>query len=104
MGYSVVATPSFDARLDEAIRYRIENVGARSARALLDTYGNVCKDLSAMPRMGRPANSPNTEDARDLRWVLVDSYVAVYRVDEPAQAVILVDLFFGGSDWQEWLD
>lgn len=103
MGYSVAATPSFDARLDGAIRYRIENVGTRSARALLDAYDNVCKDLSAMPRMGKPANSPNTEDTRDLRWVLVDSYVAVYRVDEPAQAVILVDPFFGGSDWQKRL-
>ena len=102
MAYSVVESPSFHARLAEAFRFRIEYYGRKSARKLMNAKDQVVSRLSAMPLSGTLVNQESDGDAqRSLRWMRIDSYIAVYHVDEGRQIVVFVDLFSAGSNWRE---
>ena len=99
MAYEVVATAEFDALLDEAVGFRIDNYGLRSARRLLDAIDKLGDYLSDNPSMGRLVVD-DADDAASLRWVRVDSYIAVYRFHEDRRQVVLLKLLSATSNWR----
>jgi hypothetical protein len=42
-----------------------------------------------------------TAETCPLRWVRVDSYIAVYRADPDARTVVLLTLFHATSNWRK---
>ena len=99
MAYEVVATEEFDALLDEAIAFRIDNYGLRNARRLLDAIDKLGDYLSDNPFMGRLVVD-ECDDRAPLRWVRVDSYIAIYRVHEDRRQVALLKLLSATSNWR----
>lgn len=99
MAYEVVATAEFDALLDEAVAFRVDNYGLRSARKLLDAIDKLDGYLADSPFMGRLVDD-NADGAEPLRWVRVDSYIAVYRVHEDRRQVALLKLLSATSNWR----
>ena len=99
MAYEVVATAEFDALLDEAVAFRIDNYGLRSARRLLDAIDKLGDYLSDNPSMGRLVVD-DADDAEPLRWVRTDSYIAIYRFHEDRGQVVLLKLLSATSNWR----
>ena len=99
MAYEVVATAEFDALLDEAVGFRIDNYGLRSARRLLDAIDKLGDYLSDNPSMGRLVVD-ECDDLEPLRWVRADSYIAIYRVHEDRRQVALLKLLSATSNWR----
>ena len=99
MAYRIAESNSFAARLEEAFRYRIENVGRASARRLANRYEKVCQRLKTMP-LSYPLVDTNGADDT-LRWVKIDAFIVVYRVDNAHGVVNLLDLFYASSNWRE---
>ena len=99
MAYKVVATAEFDALLDEAVAFRIDNYGLRSARRLLDAIDKLGDYLSDNPSMGRLVVD-DADDAEPLRWVRTDSYIAIYRFHEDRGQVVLLKLLSATSNWR----
>ena len=99
MAYEVVATEEFDALLDEAIAFRIDTYGLRNARRLLDAVDKLGTHLADYPFMGRLVIDED-DDAEPLRWVRVDSYIAIYRVHEDCRQVALLKLLSATSNWR----
>lgn len=101
MGYEVVTTAEFEACLNEAVSFRIENYGMRSARRLLDAVDSSTELLSTMPAMGHYVDRDSNALAPDaLRWIRIDNYFAVYRVITREEVVVLLKLFFATSNWR----
>lgn len=103
MAYKVRITTEFEALLDEAVSFRVDNYGLRSARRLLDSVDEACELLASMPHMGSLLEQPTSSSSRKgtLRWVKVDSYIAVYRVHDERQEVALLKLFRAASNWRK---
>lgn len=102
MAYDVVATPEFDERLGQAISYRIDNYGKKSARRLTEQLESVASLLAATPRMGSLVEQEDDETRPDaLRWVRIGPYLAVYRVHDDSQTVALLMLFSASSNWRK---
>ena len=99
MAFEVVATAEFDALLDEAVAFRVDNYGLRSARRLLDAVDKLSVFLADNPHMGRLVDDA-ADGAEPLRWMRADSYIAVYRVHEDRNQVALLKLFFATSNWR----
>lgn len=99
MAYEVVATAEFDALLDEAVAFRVDNYGLRSARKLLDAIDKLDGYLADSPFMGRLVDD-NADGAESLRWVRADSYIAIYRVHEDRRQVALLKLLSATSNWR----
>ena len=99
MAYEVVATAEFDALLDEAVAFRIDNYGLRSARRLLDAIDKLGDNLAGNPFIGRLVVD-DVDDADALRWVRADSYIAIYRVHEDCGQVVLLKLLSATSNWR----
>ena len=99
MVYEVVATAEFDALLDEAVAFRVDNYGLRSARRLLDSIDKLGDLLAGNPNMGRLVID-EADTADSLRWVRTDSYIAIYRVHEERRQVALVKLLSATSNWR----
>lgn len=99
MAYEVVATEEFDALLDEAIAFRIDNYGLRNARRLLDAVDKLGDYLSDNPSIGRLVVD-ECDDRELLRWMRVDSYIAIYRVHEDRRQVALLKLLSATSNWR----
>lgn len=101
MAYEVVATAEFDAQLDEAVTFRIDNYGMRSARRLLDGIDHVAGLLSGTPGMGSILERDDAAGVDEgLRWTKADSYIVVYRVHRRARQVALLKLFAASSNWR----
>jgi plasmid stabilization system protein ParE len=102
MGYDVQASEEFAARLDEAVAYRADNYGLRSARRLVDSVDATQELLAGSPLIGALVDSDaQTAETCPLRWVRVDSYIAVYRADPDARTVVLLTLFHATSNWRK---
>ena len=99
MAYEVVASDEFNALLDEAVAFRVDNYGLRSARRLLNAVDNLSDHLADNPHMGRVVGD-DADDATPLRWVRVDTYIAVYRVHENHEQIVLLKLFSATSNWR----
>lgn len=101
MAYEIKSTAEFDACLDEVVAFRVNNYGLRSARRLLDAVDAAGALLADNPNMGSLVNNePSAKESSPLRWVRVDSYIAVYRVCDAKQTVYLLKLFHGSSNWR----
>lgn len=101
MTYNVVSTAEFDAALNEALAYRIDTRGKRSARRLLEDVEGQSNLLSTTPRMGALVNQSEENPAPDsLRWIRMDSYMAVYRVHDEKCLVALEKLFYATTNWR----
>lgn len=101
MAYEVIATAEFGVLLDEAVSFRVDNYGLRSARRLLDNVDKVRELLSQTPCMGALVDDSVSEGERTgLRWVRMDSYIVVYRVRQDRQEAVLLKLFHGSSNWR----
>ena len=101
MGCEVQVSEEFAARLDEAVAYRVNNYGLRSARKLIDSVDAIRNLLVGSPLMGALVDSDaQTTDTRPLRWVRVDSYIAIYRADPDTQTAVLLTLFNATSNWR----
>ena len=99
MAYEVVATAEFDALLDEAVAFRVDNYGLRSARRLLDAIDKLGDYLADSPFMGRLVDD-DAHGSESLRWIRADSYIAVYRVHEDRGQVALLKLLSATSNWR----
>lgn len=99
MAYEVVATAEFDALLDEAVAFRVDNYGRRSARRLLDSIDKLGNHLASKPFMGRLVDD-DADGAESLRWVRADSYIAIYRVHEEHGEIALIKLLSATSNWR----
>ena len=99
MAYEVVASAEFDALLDEAVAFRVDNYGHRSAKRLLDAIDKLGDNLAVSPFMGRLVDD-DSDTAESLRWIRVDSYIAVYRVRKERGQVALLKLLFATSNWR----
>lgn len=99
MAYEVVATAEFDTLLDEAVAFRVDNYGLRSARKLLDAIDKLNSHLIDNPFMGRVVDD-NADGVESLRWVRADSYIAVYRVHKDRKQVALLKLLSATSNWR----
>lgn len=102
MAYDVLTTPTFEGRLNQAVAWRVENVGTRSAARLLDDIDRVMERLAAFPASGADART-RTPEGLPLRWAMAGSYVVAYVIHEEERAVQLVDLFHDGEDWRRRL-
>ena len=101
MAYSVIATAEFDALLSEAVAFRIENYGLRSAKRLLDDVDGVCELLGNNPLVGRVVNDKDDRhSASALRWIRMGTYIAIYRVHESGQEIALLKLLSASSNWR----
>ncbi len=101
MGCEVQTSEEFTARLDEAVAYRVDNYGLRSARRLIDSVDAIRELLAESPLMGALVDGDaQTSDTHPLRWVRIDSYIAIYRADPNTQAVVLLTLFYATSNWR----
>ena len=101
MGCEVQVSEEFAGRLDEAVAHRVDNYGPRSARKLIDSVDAIRNLLVESPLMGALVDSDaQTTDTRPLRWVRVDSYIAIYRADPETQTVVLLTLFHATSNWR----
>ncbi len=101
MGCEVQVSEEFAGRLDEAVAYRVNNYGLRSARKLIDSVDAIRNLLVGSLLMGALVDSDaQTTDTRPLRWVRVDSYIAIYRADPDAKTVVLLTLFYATSNWR----
>ena len=101
MDCEVLPSEEFAARLDEAIAYRVDNYGLRSARKLVNSVDAIRELLAKSPLMGALVDSDaRTTDTRPLRWVRIDSYIAIYRANPDAQTVVLLTLFYATSNWR----
>lgn len=101
MPYEVKATAEFDACLDEAVAYRVDNYGLRSARRLLDAVDETSGLLAGSPLLGSPVDTNSSEVLADrLRWMRIDSYIAIYRADEDSHVAYLLKLLHGSSNWR----
>ena len=65
MAYEVVASDEFNALLDEAVAFRVDNYGLRSARRLLNAVDNLSDHLADNPHMGRVVDD-DADDATPL--------------------------------------
>lgn len=102
MAFRVVESPSYHARLSEAVAYRVENYGRTNARKLLNAHRRAVESLEGMPFMGSVVSLTDESPSKDtLRWIRINSYIAVYRVFHDEQRVLLVDLFHTSSNWRE---
>ncbi len=99
MTFEVVASAEFNALLDEAVAFRIDNYGLRSARKLLNAVDNLSDHLADNPHMGRVVED-DADDATPLGWVRVDSTIAAYPVHENHEQVALLKLFSATSNWR----
>ena len=101
MIFSVVTTPEFDTRLEEAVKHRIELHGLRSARMLLDDFEASSERLAMTPRMGAKIESTEKRAEKDaLRWIRIASYIATYRIHSDKKQVVLLGLFYATSNWK----
>ena len=101
MPYEVKTTAEFDACLSEAVAYRVDNYGLRSARRLLDAVDETSGLLAGSPLCGSPVDTnPSDVLAACLRWTRIDSYIAIYRADEDSRVVYLLKLLHGTSSWR----
>lgn len=102
MVFEVRASEEFAARLNEAVAYRADIYGLRSARKLIDSVDAMRELLGGSPHMGALVEADaQTVDDHPLRWVRVDSYIAVYRADPGARSVVLLTLFHANSNWRK---
>ncbi len=100
-GVEVQVSEEFAVRLDEAVAYRVDNYGLRSARKLIDSVDAIRKLLVGSPLMGALVDSDaQATDTRPLRWVRVDSYIAIYRAGRDTQTLVLLTLFYVTSNWR----
>lgn len=99
MAYEVVATAEFDALLDEAVAFRVDNYGLRSARRLPDAIDRLDGYFAENPFMRRLVDD-SANGTESLRWVRADSYIAVYRVREQRRQVALLKLLSATSNWR----
>ena len=101
MGCEVIVTAEFSSHVDTAVTYRADNYGLRSARRLLDSIQRTCALLSSSPAMGSLVDRDSDPSADgELRWVRMDTYIAVYRSYEERGEVVLLKLFYGTSNWR----
>ena len=69
-------------------------MGPSSAARLLDAYDALVVTVGEFPLMaGGVEGAP-------YRWRALESYVAVYAVDETARRVTLMRLFHVSADWR----
>jgi len=101
MACKVVTSAGFDERFEFAVEYRLEYVGRRSAQKLVKALEEATSLLEQTPLVGalvdRDSDEPQPED---LRWVVVDSYIAVYRHHADDGMVMLEDIFYSSEDWR----
>ena len=104
MACRVITTEEYESRLETAAVFRLENYGRASALALLDREEDVEALLASMPFVGSTIErfSDEIPDGA-LRWIKVESYVAVYRYSKLHSLVTLEGLFYGSSDWRRAL-
>lgn len=100
MAYSVVEAAPFSERFEAAFEYRLETVGLRSARNLLDEHDKIVVLPQGTPRCGSLIGR-QPEGIRDPRWIRLGPYIAVYHVDEKAERVIMLDPFFRSENWRK---
>lgn len=101
MAYSVVAAAEFDTHLNEAVAFRVDNHGLRSAKKLLDDFDATCELLGSNPLMGRVVNDEDgPRSVSALRWIRLGAYIAIYRVNEERQEIVLLKLFSATSNWR----
>ncbi len=101
MDFEVVATAEFEALLGEAASFRADNYGLRSVRKLLDAVDKTSELLSANPYIGGLVEKDVDKPSPDaLRWIKVDSYIAIDRVHDEARVVALLKLFYANSNWR----
>ena len=104
MAYSVVTSPVYDGRFDQAFLHRLTYFGANSAKRLLDEQDRIASLLETMPRMGALLDQSVDVAAEDaLRWVHIDHYIAVYQPHSDTETVVLSDLFHEEEDWRQRL-
>ena len=100
MAYSVVEAAPFSERPEAAFEYRLETVGLRSARNLLDEHDKIVVLPQGTPRCGSLIGR-QPEGIGDPRWIRLGPYIAAYRVDEKAERVIMLDPFFRSENWRK---
>lgn len=104
MAYSVVTSPAYDERFEQAFLHRLTYFGANSAKRLLDEQDRITALLETMPRMGALLDQSGDVAVDDaLRWVCVDHYIAVYQPHSDTETVVLSDLFHEEEDWRQRL-
>ncbi len=104
MVYEIRSTAEFGACLDEAVAFRVNNYGLRSARRLLDAVDEAGELLADTPFVGALVDSEFVATSTNLlRRIRIDSYIAVYRVCDELRAVNLLKLFYGSFNWRKWV-
>lgn len=102
MAYDVVATSLFEADLDSAVAYYLEQAGPRSAARFLDKYDAFRGLVAALPGHGSPVGDSG------LRWRQLGMFVMVYSVrpvkpesqsGERGGTVTLLRLYYVSQGW-----
>lgn len=101
MGCRVVISPGYEQRFDLAVGWRMTYYGANSAQRLLEAQERAEMLLSTTPLMGALVDGDSELSAsEDLRWIMVDAYVAIYRSHLGEGVIVLEDLFHSSEDWR----
>lgn len=100
MAYSISTAAFYDARFEEAVLWRIENAGRVSARCLVEAQEHVESLVSDNPNMGAQLDKNGEVGNKGLRWVLVDTLVAVYEVFPESESLVFEELFHPRENWR----
>lgn len=97
----VVTSYSFDERFKLAVEYRLGYVSIRSAQKLIAALERAITLLAQTPYIGALVGKESSEpQPEDLRWLVLDSYILVYRPHAAKSIVMLEDIFYSSEDWR----
>lgn len=103
MAYEVFLTPAAESDLARILDYLNSQFDSPQAVGdFLDKYADVCDELAEHPQMYSYAQAPELQ-VRGYRRFLIGKYVALYRVREEQQQIVIARIFHGTQDYTKYI-
>lgn len=97
--YCVDVLPLAQSDIDGALKYiAVELVNPKAALDLLDGFRQCFQNLKKFPFSGSELKA-NGSLKYAYRWILVDSYLVFYTVNEPDERVIVMRVLYASFDY-----
>lgn len=98
MKYRIIRTTKADEQIRDIVFYRAELTGINAALALLDKLETGIKSLEQFPESGSTPRYSALR-ARGFRVLIVEKYLAFYKVDHSQSLVTIYAVVDGRRDY-----